>query len=126
MTIIIFSNLQIYEVLLGLSSPLQVEFDQPVTFKDAHGRLFPVPVQWIDSWEIWYKTVIIRAYVLNFVFLGFRHNPKIKVQECSGSSQDRKQRICAIGRLPAYRLRPAQSIPNILSIRPQSHDEDGF
>ena len=62
MAIIIFSNLGIDKVLLGLSSPRQVEYDQPVTFEDAHGTLFPVLVQWIDSWEVWYKTVTIRTY----------------------------------------------------------------
>ena len=51
------TNFQIFDTVLGLSRmPRQVEFDKPITFEDAHNRLFPLNIQWLDTWEVSTKT----------------------------------------------------------------------
>ena len=49
---ILFTNFHIFDCKSGKSRmPVQITFDQPVTFEDAHGRFLPIQMAWIDSWE---------------------------------------------------------------------------
>ncbi|KAI9712380.1 MAG: hypothetical protein M1820_001593 [Bogoriella megaspora] len=52
MTFIILSNLRIFDIMIGYSRiPPQPTFDEPVRFQDAHGRILPIQMVWIDNWE---------------------------------------------------------------------------
>ncbi|OCK76927.1 hypothetical protein K432DRAFT_428373 [Lepidopterella palustris CBS 459.81] len=52
MALIIMANFRIFDAILGSRNiARQVEYGSPVTFEDAHGRLFPINIQWLDTWE---------------------------------------------------------------------------
>ncbi|KAI9692915.1 MAG: hypothetical protein M1822_004910 [Bathelium mastoideum] len=49
---ILFSNLKLISCVVEASRiPPQVTFEKPVVFEDAHGRILPVQMVWIKSWE---------------------------------------------------------------------------
>ncbi|KAI9654194.1 MAG: hypothetical protein M1821_006722 [Bathelium mastoideum] len=52
LALIIFGNIRIFELIIGYSRiPSQVTFDQPVNFQDAHGRMLPLQMVWVHTWQ---------------------------------------------------------------------------
>lgn len=37
--------------------PKPICFNQPVTFQDAVGKIFPIHLEWINCWEVSFKDV---------------------------------------------------------------------
>ena len=50
---ILFSNFRIFDLVAGCAKvPTQIMFDKPVIFQDAHGRILPVQMAWVDTWDV--------------------------------------------------------------------------
>ncbi|ORY18387.1 hypothetical protein BCR34DRAFT_554139 [Clohesyomyces aquaticus] len=52
--LVLMANCRIFEAIAALHDRIatnEVHFDKPAVFEDAHGRLFPIHLQWTDSWE---------------------------------------------------------------------------
>lgn len=50
---ILFGNFRIFDLVAGCTKvPTQMTFDQPVNFQDAHGRMLPIQMAWIDTWDV--------------------------------------------------------------------------
>ncbi|KAL9095334.1 MAG: hypothetical protein Q9165_002205 [Trypethelium subeluteriae] len=50
--LILPTNFRIFGLVANFSKlSSQVSFEQPVTFQDAHGRMLPIQVAWIDTWD---------------------------------------------------------------------------
>lgn len=76
MAMILMTNFRVFDTVLGLSRmPRQVEFDNPITFEDAHNRLCPLNMQWLDTWEH-FETV------LKWKFSNVPGLQKIEIGEC--------------------------------------------
>jgi hypothetical protein len=67
------TNIKIYEMVLDMQKlqfqlPAQVDRQQPVCFEDAHGRIAPFHVEFINSFEAFQAVMEVR----------FRHVPGLK------------------------------------------------
>ncbi|KAF2236202.1 hypothetical protein EV356DRAFT_531139 [Viridothelium virens] len=50
--LILSTNFRIFDLIASCSKiPSQLSFEQPVSFQDAHGRMLPIQVAWIDTWD---------------------------------------------------------------------------
>ncbi|KAI9692927.1 MAG: hypothetical protein M1822_004922 [Bathelium mastoideum] len=50
--LILSHNFRMFNLVAnGSSLPRQPSFEQPVKFQDAHGRVLPIQVAWIDTWN---------------------------------------------------------------------------
>lgn len=49
---ILFSNLKIFNFVASCPQmPTQVLLEKPVIFEDAHGRILPLQMTWVDTWD---------------------------------------------------------------------------
>lgn len=71
------TNMKMYSILLDMQKlqrniPPQINLQQPVLFDDAHGRIFPFHLEFINSFEAFQAVIEVR----------FRHVPGLrKVQK---------------------------------------------
>jgi hypothetical protein len=74
MTKVLETNMKVYQIVLDMQKaiqtqlPLQIDRQQPVYFEDAHGRLAPFHVEFINSLEAFQAVMEVR----------FRHVPGLK------------------------------------------------
>lgn len=54
-------NLSTYKAVISLqtSIPAQIERQEPVSLEDAFGEVIPVHLEFVDSWEVSWRTLFV-------------------------------------------------------------------
>lgn len=96
-------NFLTYKAVISLQSSIPAQLErcwtqEPATLEDALGRVTAVHLEFLDSWEVSWKTPsVLYIKKSNTYFLGFRSRPRSSLSTITRPSKDKARRVCTPG-----------------------------
>lgn len=91
-------NLLTYKTVISLQTSISAQLErswtqEPATLEDALGRVTPVHLEFLDSWEVSWEVSVGLGSKKSNTFQGFRFRPRNSLPTVARSPKDKTKRV---------------------------------